>query len=175
MVVEARPAPSGRMHSATRVILGYPVRVDFSAVQIAMVLVIALLVFGPHKLPEIGRQVGRGLREARRQISEVGSELTREPEAETTSTARTTAVASTTTSSAPAPAATSAPVDDEDDVLAGVVVTRGSDTAADDPPTAQEGSPATAATGSPADATDDDADLLDGVVLSGDTPPDRTG
>lgn len=44
---------------------------NFSAVQIAMVAAIALIVFGPSRLPEIGRQIGRGLREARRQVGEV--------------------------------------------------------------------------------------------------------
>jgi TatA/E family protein of Tat protein translocase len=34
--------------------------------HLLVVLVVALLVFGPAKLPEIGRQVGRGLREFRK-------------------------------------------------------------------------------------------------------------
>ena len=33
--------------------------------EILVVLVIALLVFGPNKLPEVGRQVGRAMREFR--------------------------------------------------------------------------------------------------------------
>lgn len=37
-----------------------------SPVQIAIVLLIALLVFGPNKLPEIGRQLGGALRELRK-------------------------------------------------------------------------------------------------------------
>jgi sec-independent protein translocase protein TatA len=36
---------------------------DISPVQILIVLVIALLVFGPRRLPEMGRSVGQGLRE----------------------------------------------------------------------------------------------------------------
>lgn len=36
---------------------------DISPVQIIIVVVIALLVFGPSRLPEIGRSVGRGVRE----------------------------------------------------------------------------------------------------------------
>ena len=34
--------------------------------EILVILVVALLVFGPHKLPEVGRQVGRTMREFRR-------------------------------------------------------------------------------------------------------------
>jgi TatA/E family protein of Tat protein translocase len=34
--------------------------------EILVVLVVALVVFGPSKLPEIGRQVGRGFREFRK-------------------------------------------------------------------------------------------------------------
>lgn len=34
--------------------------------EILVILVVALLVFGPHKLPEIGRQVGQAMRELRR-------------------------------------------------------------------------------------------------------------
>lgn len=34
--------------------------------EILVILVVALLVFGPDKLPEIGRQIGRATREFRR-------------------------------------------------------------------------------------------------------------
>lgn len=36
---------------------------DISAIQIAIVLVIALLVFGPKKLPDMARTLGRGIRD----------------------------------------------------------------------------------------------------------------
>ena len=36
---------------------------DFSVWQIAIVLVIALLVFGPKRLPELGSSLGRGMRD----------------------------------------------------------------------------------------------------------------
>jgi sec-independent protein translocase protein TatA len=36
--------------------------------EIAIVLVIALLVFGPKRLPELGRSLGRGIREFRGSI-----------------------------------------------------------------------------------------------------------
>jgi TatA/E family protein of Tat protein translocase len=39
--------------------------------EIIIILVIALLVFGPQKLPEIGRQVGNAMREMRKMSSDV--------------------------------------------------------------------------------------------------------
>jgi len=39
--------------------------VQLGPAEILVVLVIALLVFGPKKLPEVGRQVGRAMREFR--------------------------------------------------------------------------------------------------------------
>jgi len=36
---------------------------DFSLWQIAIVLVIALIVFGPKRLPELGKSLGTGMRE----------------------------------------------------------------------------------------------------------------
>ena len=43
--------------------------------EILVILVIALLVFGPNKLPDIARQVGRGMREFRRVQQHLGGEL----------------------------------------------------------------------------------------------------
>ena len=42
---------------------------DFSIWQIAIVLVIALLVFGPKRLPELGSSLGRGIREFKDSIT----------------------------------------------------------------------------------------------------------
>jgi sec-independent protein translocase protein TatA len=42
---------------------------DFSPVQIIIVLAIALLIFGPKRLPELGRSLGRGIRDFRSGIS----------------------------------------------------------------------------------------------------------
>lgn len=38
---------------------------DISPVQIAIVLLIALLIFGPRRLPELGRGLGSGIRDFR--------------------------------------------------------------------------------------------------------------
>ena len=43
--------------------------------EILVIFVVALLVFGPHKLPEIGRQVGRGVRELRKFQNTLRSDL----------------------------------------------------------------------------------------------------
>jgi sec-independent protein translocase protein TatA len=43
--------------------------------KILVILVVALLVFGPQRLPEIGRQVGTAVRELRKMQSAVRGEL----------------------------------------------------------------------------------------------------
>lgn len=43
--------------------------------EIVAILVVALIVFGPKRLPEVGRQVGAALRELRRIQDTVKSEL----------------------------------------------------------------------------------------------------
>jgi sec-independent protein translocase protein TatA len=43
--------------------------------EIIVILLVGLLVFGPKRLPEIGRQVGRGMRELRRFQDVVKGEL----------------------------------------------------------------------------------------------------
>jgi TatA/E family protein of Tat protein translocase len=45
---------------------------DLNPVHIGFVLLLALLLFGPNKLPEMGQQLGRALRE----LKKAGSELT---------------------------------------------------------------------------------------------------
>lgn len=44
--------------------------------EILIILVIALIVFGPRRLPEMGRTIGRSLREFSRTTSEIRSEIT---------------------------------------------------------------------------------------------------
>jgi TatA/E family protein of Tat protein translocase len=50
------------------------------APELFVILVIALLVFGPKKLPEIGRGVGSAIREFRRHSRDLMSYLEEEPE-----------------------------------------------------------------------------------------------
>lgn len=100
---------------------------DFSPVQILIVLVIALLVFGPKRLPEMGKSIGRGIREFK------GAILDDEP-------------------ARPAPPPTAPPA------------------AAASAPVAAPGPAAPPST----DAGEQD-DVLEGVVLSGDTPPQNPG
>jgi len=96
---------------------------DISPVQILIVLVIALLVFGPKRLPEMGKSIGRGIREFK------GAILDDEP-------SRPAAPAPAPPPPAAAPVATPGPI-----------------------------APA------PAVADQDDDGILEGVVVSGDTPP----
>ena len=42
---------------------------DISPVQIVIVLAVALLIFGPRRLPELGRGLGRGIRDFRGGLS----------------------------------------------------------------------------------------------------------
>jgi sec-independent protein translocase protein TatA len=58
---------------------------DFSLWQIAIVLVIALLVFGPKRLPELGKSLGSGMREFKDSITGRGSDEDRKPQIESSS------------------------------------------------------------------------------------------
>jgi sec-independent protein translocase protein TatA len=42
---------------------------DFSPVQIAIVALIVLLIFGPKRLPELGKSLGNGIREFKSSIT----------------------------------------------------------------------------------------------------------
>jgi sec-independent protein translocase protein TatA len=47
--------------------------------EIVVVLMIALVVFGPRKVPELGRSLGRGIRELKSSLSTDGEEEADEP------------------------------------------------------------------------------------------------
>jgi TatA/E family protein of Tat protein translocase len=49
--------------------------VNISAGEITLLLILALVIFGPKRLPEIGRQVGRALAELRRMSREFEEEV----------------------------------------------------------------------------------------------------
>ncbi len=46
--------------------------------EIAVIIVIALVVFGPNKLPELGKALGKGIRQFREATDAVTKELDRE-------------------------------------------------------------------------------------------------
>ena len=84
-----------------------------------IVLVIALLVFGPKRLPELGRQVGRGIRELKTQVSaiteDVGAAVGGDPDRDSAASSAAGPVGRTRSASSDA-------VEVEDDLLDGVVV-----------------------------------------------------
>ena len=43
--------------------------------ELMVIFVLALLVFGPKKLPEVSRQIGRGIREFRRASDQIQGEI----------------------------------------------------------------------------------------------------
>lgn len=47
--------------------------------ELTVILVIALLVFGPKKLPEIGRGLGKGIREFKKAGQELTNAMDEEP------------------------------------------------------------------------------------------------
>jgi len=47
---------------------------SFSMPELILILVIALVVFGPGKLPEIGKALGRSLQEFKRATNEIEKE-----------------------------------------------------------------------------------------------------
>jgi sec-independent protein translocase protein TatA len=53
---------------------------NIGPMELVVILVIALIVFGPKRLPEVGRSIGRSLREFRRASDEIRGELERDPD-----------------------------------------------------------------------------------------------
>jgi sec-independent protein translocase protein TatA len=51
---------------------------NIGPLEIVLVLVIALVVFGPKRLPELGKSVGRGMREFKGSLSGEGDESSEE-------------------------------------------------------------------------------------------------
>lgn len=47
---------------------------NIGPLEIAIVLIIALIVFGPKRLPELGKSLGKGLNEFREGMSNIGSD-----------------------------------------------------------------------------------------------------
>ena len=55
---------------------------DMGFFEIILVLTVAILIFGPGRIPEIGRQLGRGLRAFRNVTGGLAKEFTRALDAE---------------------------------------------------------------------------------------------
>jgi len=51
--------------------------------ELLLVLVIVLIIFGPSKLPDLGKAIGKGLREFKKASSEITEEL-KKPDAKET-------------------------------------------------------------------------------------------
>lgn len=55
---------------------------NIGPLELAIVLIIALVVFGPKRLPELGRSLGRGIREFRGSVSGDRDEAEEKPQRE---------------------------------------------------------------------------------------------
>jgi len=51
---------------------------DISAGELMVILLAAFIVFGPSKIPEIARKIGRGMNEIRRASDEIKREISKE-------------------------------------------------------------------------------------------------
>jgi len=107
-------------------------------VELLIVLVIALLVIGPRRLPEMGNAVGKTIREFRKASTDITDAATLETEAKPAASA---------TSAAPAPAATSTQI-----VEAPAAESPAAETPAPEAPPAEP-----AAADAPAETKSDDA------------------
>ena len=76
--------------------------------ELVIILVIALIIFGPRKLPELGRSLGKSIGEFKRASNELRNTIEEEIRVEETKERVTTAAASTppSTAAAPSPDAT---------------------------------------------------------------------
>ena len=54
---------------------------NFGFQELVIVLIIALVIFGPSKLPELGRALGRGIREFKKATTEIEESITKEVKA----------------------------------------------------------------------------------------------
>lgn len=51
---------------------------DISGGELMVILLVAFLVFGPSKIPEIARKIGKGMNEIRRASDEIKREISKE-------------------------------------------------------------------------------------------------
>jgi sec-independent protein translocase protein TatA len=50
--------------------------------EIVLILVVALIIFGPAKLPELGRSIGKGIREFKQATKDLGRSMALDDEPE---------------------------------------------------------------------------------------------
>lgn len=55
-----------------------PLFLDISGGELLIILIVAFLVFGPQRIPEIARKLGRGLNEIKKASSQIRDEITKE-------------------------------------------------------------------------------------------------
>ena len=48
--------------------------------ELLIILVIVLVLFGAKRVPEIGASLGKGIREFKRSMSDIGDQVTKQPE-----------------------------------------------------------------------------------------------
>jgi TatA/E family protein of Tat protein translocase len=91
--------------------------------ELVIILVIALIIFGPRKLPELGRSLGRSIGEFKKASNELRSTLEEEIRIEeqreqrkAASVEQESAIAAATTPPSPAPVPPAAPLPAEDTV-----------------------------------------------------------
>jgi TatA/E family protein of Tat protein translocase len=77
--------------------------------ELVIILVIALIIFGPRKLPELGRSLGKSIGEFKRASNELRSTIEEEIRVEETKERATTAAAATPPSTTAAPASDATP------------------------------------------------------------------
>ena len=58
-----------------------PMPFDISLPEMLIIALAVLLIFGPKRLPEMGRSLGKGLRQFRESVSGIDSMITSEPPA----------------------------------------------------------------------------------------------
>jgi len=63
----------------------------FQPTHLLLILLICLIIFGPQKLPQLGKGLGESIREFKKSISEASSNDASKPAAPTTTTTTTTA------------------------------------------------------------------------------------
>ena len=88
---------------------------DIGLPGLLIILIIALIVIGPGKLPEVGAALGRGIREFRHATTGEGGPVEATPASETV------AVAAAPVSAAPVAATPAAPVETTEEQLARVM------------------------------------------------------